>query len=223
MEPAESNRAPTTGQTSSEIHECEAGNSILPERATLRKRIETLCRTDDELDSVLGDYFPKVHQKLSRGMTRTEKINELLARTETADIAKVLTQVEFASQSIPRLVIDNVRKPRPKTSKKWKHRKKVFVGILAIDGLLNYVVVFLSWLAEKVGASRYDRQPVPVPLPALAVAVLLSVSIAIALVQRYVHPTSNTLPYAHGTAPERSALPAPTPLETTSTPNGLHR
>lgn len=55
-------------------------------RASLRKALTYVLRTDADLTAFCLDYFPAVHQEFSAGMGLTDKLNSLLSRIDNQEV-----------------------------------------------------------------------------------------------------------------------------------------
>jgi hypothetical protein len=63
---------------------------MLATRATLRRVLEAVLRSDSDLDAFGLDYFPKVHQRWTNGMDRVHKLTILLEQVDVAGIQDAL-------------------------------------------------------------------------------------------------------------------------------------
>jgi len=61
--------------------------------AELRKTINKLLPTDQDIDAFCLDYYRNVHNKFSRGMDRVEKITRLLQEIEPDELTATLDRV----------------------------------------------------------------------------------------------------------------------------------
>jgi hypothetical protein len=62
-------------------------------RASVREKINILFVLDPDLDAFIMDYFDDVWRSLSRGMSRTEKLNQLLNMNDPVKIDSLLSSL----------------------------------------------------------------------------------------------------------------------------------
>lgn len=70
-----------------------------PSRASVRRQIEEVLRTDADLDSFCLDYFPQVQRRFSEGMDRLKKLNLLLETEAPALISQRVQQWQSRGQA----------------------------------------------------------------------------------------------------------------------------
>lgn len=70
-------------------------------RVAVREKIKKLFVLDPDLDAFIMDYFDDVWRSLSRGMSRTEKINLLLSKKEVTEIENALAPSETVAALTP--------------------------------------------------------------------------------------------------------------------------
>lgn len=74
-----------------------------PDRAQVRRQLDSVLRTDTKLDAFCLAYFPDVHRRFARGMERTDKVNLLLSVEDaSAIVAKLHERASQRRTFLPR-------------------------------------------------------------------------------------------------------------------------
>lgn len=111
-------------------------------RVTLRSELESVLRTDPELDAFILDQFPDTYRQLAVGMMRTQKLNILLEKEAPDDLASALR----------RLAAAKVGRSKGLARRAWGGRQWLFV-VLCLSPLLFAGLGLAAYLAGAASAT----------------------------------------------------------------------
>ncbi len=70
-------------------------------RAILRKKLKDICKTEDELNEFICDYFPETYRNIGRSLSEKEKITKLFEDNDNLAIEDAMAR--FVDQEHPQL------------------------------------------------------------------------------------------------------------------------
>jgi hypothetical protein len=105
------------------------------ERAQLRELLNSLMRTDDDLEAFCIDYFPQIQKRFGSGMNHIQKLNTLLIN---AEVSKIIIALKKRFPEIPEI---NEAEPRNHGDEFDSKEKEAHLNRATMDSLTRQLEI----------------------------------------------------------------------------------